>query len=158
MAAKARSFLSSTEESILDSWIENPVEETTLYRLEEEPAYFYGNGLQDERNEHPTTYSVELLVNGEVYKELTMKEDGSWEFDFGDYLSDNDVVSAKVKGVEKNTNGNGIINVKYSDERFAVNETDIISWEDWEVAAPVINQAHEDEFIIQGSTPSQIIN
>ncbi|GGC90219.1 hypothetical protein [Enterococcus wangshanyuanii] len=142
-------------ENILDSWIENPVEETTLYRLEEDPAYFYGNGLQDERNEHPTNYSIELLVNGEVYRELAMKKDGSWEFDFGDYLTENDIVSAKVKGVENTTNGNGIINVKYSEERFAVNETDIISWEDWEVAAPVINQAHEDEFIIQGSTPSQ---
>jgi ketosteroid isomerase-like protein len=142
-------------EPILDSWIENPVEETTLQRLKEEPSYYYGNGLQDEVNEHPTNYFVELLVNGKVYKELTMKEDGSWGFDFDDQLTKTDIVSARVKGIEKNSNGNGVRNIKYSDEIVTVDETDIIPWEKWNVEAPKLIQAHEDELIIQGSTPSQ---
>ena len=142
-------------DGIMDSWIENPVEDTTLYRLEEDPAYFYGNGLQDELNEHETDYLVDLLVNGRVYKEVQMEEDGSWSFDFGSYLSDTDIVTARIKGTERHQNNNGVINIKHSNVAHAENETEIIPWEDWAVHAPVISQGYQDEFIIQGTAPVQ---
>ncbi|MBO0451839.1 hypothetical protein [Candidatus Enterococcus murrayae] len=142
-------------ESILDSWIENPVEDTTMYRLEEQPSFFYGNGLQDEKNEHETDYVIELAVNNQPYREIAMDEKGDWEFDFGTYLKDSDVVSARVKGTEKYTNNNGKVNTKYSDFVYAINETDIVPWKDWKVEAPAIAQAYEEEFLVQMTTPVQ---
>lgn len=141
---------------ILDSWIENPVEPTTLYRLEESPSIFRGNGEQDLKNEHLSDYTVELLVNNIPFKEVQMDEEWNWDFDFGSYLSTDDVVSARVKGTDVEVNGNNDIrDVRYSSQSYAVYSTDNVSWNDWKVEAPIINQGYTGDMSISGWTKIQ---
>lgn len=152
----------------LNSWIENPVEDTTLYTLKEKNSYFYGNGLQDEVNEHPTDYEVELMVNGTPYKTVKMAtkdggtnsrgeeiKKGDWDFDFGSYLGSNDVVTARVKGTEEHSIASGEVPVKYSSTVLAEDSTNIVSWEDWKVGAPTVPTLYADDLIIPVHTSIQ---
>ena len=159
---------SVSSDDILDSWIENPVEDTTLYYLTEKNSYFYGNGLQDEINEHPTDYDIELMVNGTPFKYIQMASEdggtnsrsemikkGDWDFDFGSYLNPGDVVTARVRGKEKYENINGIRPTKYSATTHASDATNIVSWEDWKVAEPSVPVLYEDDLIIPFHAPVQ---
>ncbi len=159
---------SVSSDDILDSWIENPVEDTTLYYLTEKNSYFYGNGLQDEVNEHPTDYDIELMVNGTPFKYIQMASEdggtnsrgetikkGDWDFDFGSYLNPGDVVTARVRGKEKYDNINGIKPTKYSATTYASDATNIVSWEDWKVAEPSVPTLYEDDLIIPFHAPTQ---
>ena len=159
---------SVSSDDILDSWIENPVEDTTLYYLTEKNSYFYGNGLQDEINEHPTDYDIELMVNGTPFKYIQMAPEdggtnsrgetikkGDWDFDFGSYLNPGDVVTARVRGKEKYENINGIRPTKYSATTHASDATNIVSWEDWKVAEPSVPVLYEDDLIIPFHAPVQ---
>lgn len=159
---------SVSSDDILDSWIENPVEDTTLYYLTEKNSYFYGNGLQDEINEHPTDYDIELMVNGTPFKYIQMASEdggtnsrgetikkGDWDFDFGSYLNPGDVVTARVRGKEKYENINGIRPTKYSATTHASDATNIVSWEDWKVAEPSVPVLYEDDLIIPVHAPVQ---
>lgn len=139
--------------NILDSWIENPVEQTSLITYEGQS--FFGNGKQDLVNEHDTDYSIELLVNGQVYRtDYPMDANGDWKFDFGSYLKDGDLVTARVKGTEKGDNNNGVKDVKYS-KVTSHTMGDVIPWENWKVNAPVINQGYSGEYMVTGLTPNQ---
>lgn len=157
-----------SSDDILDSWIENPVEDTTLYYLTEKNSFYYGNGLQDESNEHPTDYDIELMVNGTPFKYIQMASEdggtnsrgetikkGDWEFDFGSYLNDGDVVSARVRGKEKYDNVNGIKPTKYSSISYASDATNIVPWEDWKIAEPSIPTLYEEDLFIPIHTPHQ---
>ncbi|MFK4965332.1 hypothetical protein [Lactococcus garvieae] len=159
---------SVSSDDILDSWIENPVEDTTLYYLTEKNSYFYGNGLQDEINEHPTDYDIELMVNGTPFKYIQMASEdggtnsrgetikkGDWDFDFGSYLNPGDVVTARVRGKEKYENINGVRPTKYSATTHASDATNIVSWEDWKVAEPSVPVLYEDDLIIPFHAPVQ---
>ena len=159
---------SVSSDDILDSWIENPVEDTTLYYLTEKNSYFYGNGLQDEINEHPTDYDIELMVNGTPFKYIQMASEdggtnsrgetikkGDWDFDFGSYLNPGDVVTARVRGKEKYENINGVRPTKYSATTHASDATNIVSWEDWKVAEPSVPILYEDDLIIPFHAPVQ---
>ncbi|WP_339011644.1 hypothetical protein VNN36_07390 [Lactococcus garvieae] len=159
---------SVSSDDILDSWIENPVEDTTLYYLTEKNSYFYGNGLQDEINEHPTDYDIELMVNGTPFKYIQMASEdggtnsrgemikkGDWDFDFGSYLNPGDVVTARVRGKEKYENINGIRPTKYSATTHASDATNIVSWEEWKVAEPSVPVLYEDDLIIPFHAPVQ---
>lgn len=153
---------------ILDSWIENPVEDTTLYYLTENESYFYGNGLQDEVNEHATDYDIELMVNGTPFKYVKMADEdggtnsrgetikkGDWDFDFGSYLNEGDVVTARVRGKETYENINGVKPTKYSSISHASDATKIVGWEDWEIAAPSVPSIYEEDLIIPVHAPVQ---
>ncbi|EAE0774445.1 hypothetical protein AUZ40_16360, partial [Listeria monocytogenes] len=94
-----------SSEGIYNTWIENPVETTTL--LTSDDQNFYGNGKQDLVNEHDTDYFVELLVNGVPRDTIGMDEDGNWEYDFGSFLREGDIVTARVKGVHQYVLRNG---------------------------------------------------
>lgn len=159
---------SVASDGIEDSWIENPVEPTTLYYLTEKNSYFYGNGLQDESNEHPTDYDIELSVNGIPYKYVQMAtadggtnargetiKKGDWDFDFGNYLNEGDVVTARVRGRESEENSSGVKPTKYSTIAYPTDATNIISWKDWKVEEPTMPILYEDDLIIALHTPVQ---
>lgn len=137
-----------SSEGIYNTWIENPVETTTL--LTSDDQNFYGNGKQDLVNEHDTDYFVELLVNGVPRDTIGMDEEGNWEYDFGSFLRDGDVVTARVKGVHQYVLRNGKRHTKYSGITYHSTGTDIVDYEDWEVSNPIIHQAYTGEYLVTG--------
>lgn len=159
---------SIASDGIENSWIENPVEPTTLYYLTEKNSYYYGNGLQDEVNEHETDYDIELSVNGTPFKYIQMATEdggtnsrgetikkGDWDFDFGSYLNKGDVVTARVRGKEKYDNLNGEKPIKYSTVAHASDATNIIAWEDWKVEDPSVPILYDGDLIIPFHAPVQ---
>lgn len=155
-------------DGILNSWIENPVEKTTLFNSVEKPSYFSGNGLQDEVNEHPTDYDVELSINGQPYKYIPMASEdggtnslgetiqkGDWEFDFGSYLNTGDKVTARVRGKEKYTNIDGNKIVKYSEYSNPIDLSNTVPWEEWEVNSPVVSELFDEDLMIPVYLPEQ---
>lgn len=159
---------SIASDGIENSWIENPVEPTTLYYLTEKNSYYYGNGLQDEVNEHETDYDIELSVNGTPFKYIQMATEdggtnsrgetikkGDWDFDFGSYLNKGDVVTARVRGKEKYDNLNGEKPIKYSTVAHASDATNIVAWEDWKVEDPSVPILYDGDLIIPFHAPVQ---
>lgn len=159
---------SIASDEIENSWIENPVEPTTLYYLTEKNSYYYGNGLQDEVNEHETDYDIELSVNGTPFKYIQMATEdggtnsrgetikkGDWDFDFGSYLNKGDVVTARVRGKEKYDNLNGEKPIKYSTVAHASDATNIVAWEDWKVEDPSVPILYDGDLIIPFHAPVQ---
>ncbi|EPH87820.1 hypothetical protein D922_04112, partial [Enterococcus faecalis 06-MB-DW-09] len=137
-----------SSEGIYNTWIENPVETTTL--LTSDDQNFYGNGKQDLVNEHDTDYFVELLVNGVPRDTIGMDEDGNWEYDFGSFLREGDIVTARVKGVHQYVLRNGKRYTKYSGITYHSTGTDIVDYEDWVVSNPIVHQAYTGEYLVTG--------
>ncbi|EUJ47595.1 immunoglobulin-like domain-containing protein [Paenilisteria rocourtiae] len=137
-----------------DSWVENHVDPTTLETSDNHK--FKGNATQNMANRHPADFSISLTVNGNDYKnDVQMNEDGSWEYDFGSYLKDGDVVGATVVATEKEAHENEVMDVNKSKEtKYTVGE-DSTPWEDWSIVKPTISEAYDGETIITGIIPEQ---
>ncbi|EUJ23719.1 hypothetical protein PGRAN_07446 [Listeria grandensis FSL F6-0971] len=137
-----------------DSWAENKVDPTTLETSDNHK--FKGKTVQNMDNRHDADFSIALTVNGVDYKnDVQLKEDGSWEYDFGSYLKDGDVVGATVIATEKEAHENTLIDINKSKEtKFTVGE-DSTPWQDWTVVEPTISDAYDGETMITGIIPEQ---
>ncbi|MBO0432791.1 hypothetical protein DOK81_11540, partial [Enterococcus sp. DIV0660C] len=137
------------------SWIEDPVEPTSLKTEDDE--HFSGNGKQDISNEHETEYSVTLKKGSSTIKSnIQMDATGNWDADLSGYgLKNGDTISAYVVGNETQPNGNGVKDRKESSAtRYTVGK-DSIPWDQWKVVAPTINDAYDEETLISGLLPNQ---
>ncbi|MBC6316248.1 immunoglobulin-like domain-containing protein [Listeria grandensis] len=137
-----------------DSWAENKVDPTTLETSDNHK--FKGKTVQNMDNRHDADFSIALTVNGVDYKnDVQLKEDGSWEYDFGSYLKDGDVVGATVIATEKEAHENALMDINKSKEtKFTVGE-DSTPWQDWTVVEPTISDAYDGETMITGIIPEQ---
>ncbi|WP_430535510.1 immunoglobulin-like domain-containing protein [Listeria rocourtiae] len=137
-----------------NSWVENHVDPTTLETSDNHT--FKGNATQNMANRHPADFSISLTVNGNDYKkDVQINEDGSWEYDFGSYLKDGDVVGATVIATEKEAHENEIMDINKSKEvKYTVGE-DSTPWEDWNIVEPTISDAYDGETMITGVIPEQ---
>lgn len=136
------------------SWAENKVDPTTLETSDNHN--FKGKAVQNMDNRHDADFSVALTVNGIDYKkDVQIKEDGSWEYDFGSYLKDGDVIGATVIATEKEAHENAVMDINKSKEtKFTVGE-DSTPWIDWTVVEPTISDAYDGETMITGIIPEQ---
>lgn len=137
-----------------NSWVENHVDPTTLETSDNHK--FKGSATQKMANRHDAYFSISLTVNGMDYKnDVQINGDGTWEYDFGSYLKDGDVVGATVIANEKEAHENAIIDINKSKEtKYTVGE-DSTSWEDWNIVEPTISDAYDGETMITGIIPEQ---
>ncbi|PGZ34528.1 hypothetical protein COE50_06440 [Bacillus anthracis] len=138
-----------------DSWIENVVESTSI--KSDDDKVFYGNGKQDNINEHETNYFIEITLNGRaIIQDLPMNEDGDWKMDLSGYaIPDGTEVAARVVGVETAANQNGKIDKKYSNKTRYIIGKDSTPWDQWKVKAPSLSDAYDEETLIMGMLPKQ---
>lgn len=136
-----------------DSWVENRVTPTTI--TSEDETTFTGTGLQPMTNEHDTNYFVTLEAKGKKYKNIQMDDKGNWSKTFDEPFADGTEVKAVVEGTETETNGNGIINTKVSAPNFYTVGEDATTWADWQIKAPTLSDAYDEETLISGRLPKQ---
>lgn len=136
-----------------NTWVENKVKPTTI--SSEDESTFTGKGYQPMDNEHDTNYFVTLEIDGKKYKNIQLDSEGNWQKTFDKPLGNGTVVKAYVEGTETETNGNGISNTKVSTPTFYTVGEDATAWADWEIKAPTLSDAYDEETIITGNVPEQ---
>lgn len=136
-----------------DSWIENKVKPSTL--VTDDDKEFSGVAKQDSRNQHDSVFTGELYINGTLVKNrIPIDKNGKWSTNIGSLASDSDEISFRVVATEREENGNGVMNIRYS-ELVYYTIGNSLPYLKWEVAAPTLQQLYDGETAIFGTMPRQ---
>lgn len=136
-----------------DSWIENKVKPSTL--ITDDDKEFSGVAKQDSKNQHESTFTGELYINGSLVKNrIPIDKNGKWSTNIGSLASSGDEISFRVVATEREENGNGIMNIRYS-EMVYYTIGDSLPYLKWEVVAPTLQQLFDGETAIFGTMPRQ---
>lgn len=136
-----------------NSWIENKVEPSTI--VTDDDKEFHGVAKQDGKNEHPSTYTGELYLNGNLVKNnIPIDKDGKWSTNIGTLAYDGSEISFRVVAKEKETNGNGIINTRFSEFTYYTVGNSVPNSQ-WVVKDPTIQTLFDGETAIFGTLPRQ---
>ena len=136
-----------------DSWIENKVKPSNIKT--DDDKEFSGVAKQDNSNQHDSIFTGELYINGTLVKSrIPLDKNGKWSTNIGSLANSGDEISFRVVANEREENGNGIMNIRYS-ELVYYTIGDSLPYLKWEVEAPTLQQLFDGETAIFGTMPRQ---
>ncbi|OJG51482.1 hypothetical protein RV06_GL001623 [Enterococcus haemoperoxidus] len=138
----------------LNSWIENPVDPTTI--TSENDRVFGGITKQNMENRHPADCTIRLSANNKIIAQnIPIDASGDWRYNSIQKFISGTVIKAQVVAKEKAVHENGYLDTNLSTPSYYTIGQDGTLWEQWQVKPPTISTAYDEETNITGSVPDQ---